>query len=79
MSNKKNTDPYDLVAQALNCEKSSLTSDSGLSRHPDWDSFGQLSIILAMETEYCVKINDEAITRFTSMQAILQFYCEISE
>lgn len=73
MISKKIADPYDLVSEALNCDKNSLSPNSGLNKHPDWDSLGHLKIILAMERVYKVTIDDETIMDFTSMETILDF------
>jgi acyl carrier protein len=39
-----------------------------------WDSFGHLQIILALESEYGIEVNDEAVEKYTTMRAILECY-----
>lgn len=63
--------PYQLVAEALNCDPASLNADSGLNRHPDWDSMGHLNVMLALERLYGIEINDQSIVRFGAMAAIV--------
>lgn len=62
--------PYELVASVLECDPATLHPDSGYHQHPGWDSFAQLSIILAIEEEYSVSIDDDDILKFASMAAI---------
>jgi acyl carrier protein len=71
--------PYDLVANALGCEKNTLSEESGLNSHAEWDSLGYLKILLAMEKEYNIDINDKTIDQFMTMRAIIAFYKRISQ
>lgn len=72
-------DPYTLIAKALGCQKETLTIESGLNRHPDWDSFGHLNVILAIEEAYRIKIEDDEIMRFSDMREIVLFYQELQK
>ncbi len=67
-------DPKDLVAEALGCDKSTLGALSGLNVHPKWDSLAHVKIILSLEDNYGIEITDEAISKFTTLKAIEDFY-----
>jgi len=66
--------PADLVARALECDPASLTPDSALNGHPQWDSFGHLRVMMAIESHYGIAISEESILRFQSMAAIVEHY-----
>jgi acyl carrier protein len=66
--------PKDLVASALECSPDSLTSASGLARHPNWDSFGHLKIMMALEEHYGVPITDGTIRAHETFAAIQATY-----
>jgi len=71
-------DPRSLVAAALDCQPDSITADSGLGRHPAWDSVGHLAVMLALESHYGVALSDETIRRYDSFAAIAGRYGELS-
>lgn len=66
--------PRDLVAGALNCSPDSLTAASGLARHPNWDSFAHLGVMLALEQHYGIEISDATIRKFDTFGAIEALY-----
>ncbi len=65
------TDVYALVAAALECDVATLTADSRLGEHPQWDSFGHAAVITALESRYGIEINDETIRLYSSMAGIV--------
>jgi acyl carrier protein len=67
-------EPFELVARALQCPLETLRVDSGLNRHPKWDSMGHLEIIMALEQSYAIQISEETIRRFESMSTIIEYY-----
>jgi acyl carrier protein len=69
--------PKALVAEALECAPETLTETSALARHPKWDSFGHLNIMLRLEQHYGVEITDATIRRFESLTAIEALYAEL--
>jgi acyl carrier protein len=70
--------PFDLVAKALGCSPTSLSIDSAIYRDHGWDSFGHLSVILALEEAYGIRIDDNGVQKYTSMRAIQELYKELS-
>jgi acyl carrier protein len=66
-------DPFDIVAKALGCSRASLSIDSAMYRDHGWDSFGHISIILALEEAYGIRIDDD-IEKYVTMRAIRQLY-----
>jgi acyl carrier protein len=71
------SDPFDIVAQALACDRASLSIDSAMYRDHGWDSFGHLRVILAIEEAYSVPINDKNIEKYTTIRAIKELYDEL--
>lgn len=67
-------DPIGIVAKALGCSPEKLSLDSAMYRDHGWDSFGHVSIILALEGAYRIRIDDGEIVRYTSMRAIHELY-----
>jgi acyl carrier protein len=68
------TNPIELVAQALECDPQTIPPDSGLNKHPKWDSFGHLAIMVALEQQYGIAINDETIRKYEAMPQIQALY-----
>lgn len=66
--------PEQLVAEALGCAVASLTGDSRLGNHPNWDSVGHLTVMLALERHYGVTLSDETIRRYDSLAAIREAF-----
>lgn len=55
-------DPFTVVAAALACHRESLSLESGMYKTHGWDSFGHITIIMALETAYGISIpNDELL------------------
>lgn len=79
MTSRELPDPLVLVARALGCQLDSLSYDSGLNNHPDWDSFGHVQVILAIESEYGIDISDDDVLRFAKVQEIVALYNELQE
>lgn len=68
------TDPFEIVAQALGRPRASLTIESAMYRDHGWDSFGHLSVILALERVYGVRIGDAEVMLYRTMQAIVELH-----
>jgi len=64
-------DPFSVVAQALRCPRESLSVESGMYRDHGWDSFGHVSIIVALEEAYGISIPNDQIMSLTTMKAIV--------
>jgi len=71
-------DPRALVAAALECDPESLTATSAIARHPKWDSFGHLRIMIQLEESYGVEINDTNIRKYESFAAIEALHAEFT-
>jgi acyl carrier protein len=71
-------DPRTLVAAALGCDPESLNATSALARHPKWDSFGHLRIMLQLEASYGIEVNDANIHKYETFAAIEALFAEIS-
>lgn len=66
-------DPFIVVAQALRCPRNSLSIESAMYKDHGWDSFGQVSVIVALEKAYGVSISNDEIMNLTTMKAIVEF------
>jgi acyl carrier protein len=71
--------PYELLANALECSPDKLNLDSTLGNPPNWDSIGHLNIMLALEEAYNISIDDDTIRRYTAMDAIVARYEELQK
>ncbi len=77
MRKEQLTSPYDLVANALDCDKQSLNEESCMLNHPKWDSLSHVSIIVAIETNYNMQIPDEEVMKYDNMKAIINLYNDL--
>lgn len=64
--------PFSVVAKALSCSRDSLSIESAMYRDHGWDSFGHVSVIVALEEAYGISIPNDEIMRFTTMRAIVE-------
>ena len=71
--------PFDLVAAALDCDVSTLSSDSGLNKHPRWDSLGHVAVMMELEAQYGVVLDDDSIRRFEDMNAIVELHRHLAQ
>ncbi len=71
---KKLIDPFELVAAALNTRKETLTIDSKMHEHPDWDSVENIAVIADIETYYGIAIDDADVMKYNNMKAIFVLY-----
>ena len=69
--------PFELAAAALQAPVDTIRPDSGLDRHPKWDSMGHLEIMMALEEHYGVPITDATVRRFQTMAEIIAHYDSI--
>ncbi len=65
-------DPFGVVAQALRCPRDSLSMESAMYRDHGWDSFGHVSMIVALEEAYGISIPDDEMMVLTTMKAIVE-------
>jgi len=65
-------DPCSVVAQALGCSRDSLSIESAMYRDHGWDSFGHVSVIVALEEAYGISIPNDKMMILTTMKAIIE-------
>ena len=63
-------EPRSLIAEALDCAPESLDPEAALGRHPKWDSFGHLNLMMALERHYGVAITDDTVERYVTLGAV---------
>lgn len=68
------TDPFTLVADALQRPRGAITIESEMYREPGWDSFGHIMVISALEKAYGIVVEDAEVERYTRMRAIVELY-----
>lgn len=71
-SSSASPNPFAVVAQALGCSRDSLSIESAMYRDHGWDSFGHVSVIVALEEAYGISISDGEIMMLTTMEAIVR-------
>jgi acyl carrier protein len=70
-------DPFTVVAKALLCPRESLTLESGMYKTHGWDSFGHVTVILALEDAYGITIPNDNMMSLNTMKAIVE-HCQRS-
>ncbi len=63
-------DPGQWLGRILGCPVSEIDNGSSILTHPTWDSLAQVEIMLHLEAAYGVKMTDETVARYTSLEAI---------
>lgn len=62
-----------LVSQVLRCEPESLSEDSRLGRHENWDSMAQIMIMSVLEEAYGIVVDENNIDRLLSISDICNY------
>lgn len=62
-----------IVSQILQCEPESLSKDSRLGRHENWDSLAQVKIMLMLEETYGISVDENNIDRLLCVGDICDY------
>ena len=62
----------EIIAEALNVEKTVLTDDLSIGGIPEWDSVGNLTIISAIEEKMEIEIPLDDLFDLTSVSALVE-------
>ncbi len=62
-----------IISEALDCDENSIDEHSGLGRHQEWDSLGQVVIIVSIEKYFSIKIKDEQIERLLTFVDLREY------
>ena len=63
----------EVVAQVLGCDVESLSANSRIGRHENWDSLHHLEILTALEEKYGFTVNEENIDKLLSIGDICRY------
>lgn len=66
--------PKEIIANALNCDINSISDEAGMSKHPSWDSLGQLSVVAELEISYGITISNDDILKYSDIKTITELY-----
>lgn len=72
--NRKNSVRHRLrriICDVFECQESELPSDPDQKSVEQWDSLEHLRLIMAVESEFCVKFQTERIPHLTSLELLL--------
>jgi acyl carrier protein len=61
----------EIIASALNVSMETITVQSSMQTVPQWDSLGQLTICLAIQERFGIKMNMDTITEATSVSKLI--------
>ena len=62
-----------IVADILHCDVNSLSENSRLGRHENWDSLAQMSILLELEERYSITVDENNIDQLLSISDICKY------
>ncbi len=62
-----------LIALALETDEESITPETGLGKHYNWDSLGHVAIMVELEKKYDIEINDENIEQLLNFSDIKEY------
>ena len=63
----------DFLASQFKVEKESISEDLSFGDLPQWDSLGHMSLMAAIEDQFGVEVNADAIADLVNYKAILGF------
>ena len=58
---------FDLVAEALNVDRESVTAETGPLTESQWDSFRHVHLVMAVEEKYGIEMNPQEIVGLLSV------------
>jgi len=61
-----------IIATLFNVDEATLTIDSSTANVPEWDSMGQLMLVLELEQQFEIEIAPEKAEKLTSISAIIK-------
>ena len=67
----------ELIATALGIPVASINESLEYLEVPEWDSFGHLNIVLALEKRYGISIRDDLVPELTTVRGIRAFAARI--
>ena len=62
-----------VISNALNLSEDNVGSDAAMGITDKWDSFGQLNLVLLLESEFDLVIPDDLVASLTSLKAIVSW------
>ena len=62
-----------VISNALNLSEDNVGSDAAMGITVKWDSFGQLNLVLLLESEFDLVIPDDLVASLTSLKAIVSW------
>ena len=62
-----------VISNALNQDEVNVGSDAAMGITDKWDSFGQLNLVLLLESEFDLVIPDDLVASLTSLKAIVSW------
>ncbi len=66
--------PKEIISKALSCDINSINDEIGISKHPAWDSLGQLSVVAELEASYGITIKNDDILKYSDLKSITELY-----
>ena len=63
----------EVIAEALEIEKDSLSLDTQKSEIEEWDSLGHLIVLSMVESEFNIKIPFEEVNEINKIEDFLQY------
>ena len=62
-----------IISNALNQNEVNIGADAAMGITDKWDSFGQLNLVLLLESEFDLVIPDDLVVSLTSLKAIVSW------
>jgi acyl carrier protein len=62
-----------VISNALNQDEGNIGPDAAMGITDKWDSFGQLNLVLLLESEFDLVIPDDLVASLTSLKAIVSW------
>lgn len=62
-----------VIAEQLRIAPERIRDELAFSEIPEWDSLGHVNLMVALEAEYGVSIDEDAMLELTSVRAIRAF------
>jgi acyl carrier protein len=62
-----------VISNALNQDEVNIGPDAAMGITDKWDSFGQLNLVLLLESQFDLVIPDDLVASLTSLKAIVSW------
>lgn len=68
-----------VIAETLDCSAVRFSEQSGLGKHPKWDSLGHIKVMIALEDRYGITVSEENVALLITVADIRAYLAQATK